>query len=379
MRVGIDGRSLHLRRGIGNIVHNLVEALARLSAPPELYIYVQGGSGLEVPATKGPVQFRALPHAPYLIWEQLLVPRAAARDGVDVLHSPANTGPLRIPPAMTHVVTVHDVMFLLPPTRVGRSPSAYQRLGRRYRRAVAPRVAERAAAVITDSEHSLADVIKVLGVAAERIHLVRPAAGSEFKVLEAEEVRRSLPPAVPAEARYALVLGAIDPRKNTALVLEAFARFHASGAHDHRLVLAGLDRLAERALRRRASELGISSHVTPLGFVTPAELVALYNGASMFLYPSRYEGFGLPVLEAMACGTPVVASCATSIPEVAGSAALMVDPIDPDALVRAMRLVAEHEPTRRQLREAGLWRAAEFSWDRAARETVAVYESALRA
>jgi glycosyltransferase involved in cell wall biosynthesis len=375
--VGIDGRFLHVRRGIGNIVHNLVEALARLPAPPELHIYVQGLSGLDVPPAKGPVQFRAVPHAPYLLWEQLLVPRAAARDGVDLLHSPANTGPLWIPAGMTQVVTVHDVMFSLPPTRVGRSPSAYQRLGRRYRRAVVPRVARRAAAVITDSEHSLADVGQVLGVAAERIHLVRPAAGGEFRVLEAEEVRRSLPPAVPAEARYALVLGAVDPRKNTALVLEAFARFRDSGSHDHRLVLAGLDRLAEAALRRRASELGIASQVTPLGFVTPAELVALYNGASMFLYPSRYEGFGLPVLEAMACGTPVVASCTTSIPEVAGSAAILVEPTDLDALVRAMRLVAEHEPTRRRLREAGLRRAAAFSWDRAARETLAVYETAL--
>jgi glycosyltransferase involved in cell wall biosynthesis len=378
VRVGIDGRYLGLRRGIGNLIHDLVGALGRLPRPPEVVVYVQEGRAEEMPESGAAVRFRALPRAPYPIWEQVLVPLAASRDRLDVLHSPANTGPLRLPRGLAQVVTIHDVMFLLPDDAVGRSPSTYQRLGRRYRRTVVPRVARRAAAIITDSEHSRVDLQRYIGVPAGRAHLVRGAVGDEFRVLGAEEARAGLPIRVPADSPYVLALGAVDPRKNTGRVLDAFARFRSAGFLRHRLVISGLDHDAGVRLWRRARELQIADHVTMLGFVPVPELVALYNGAQMFVYPSLYEGFGLPVLEGMACGVPVIASSTTSIPEVAGSAAVLVDPTDVEAIAHTMRLVASDEPVRRRMREHGLHQAGTFSWERAAAETLVVYEAALR-
>lgn len=377
MRVAIDGRLLERRRGVGNMVHHLIGALARLPDPPELRVYVTAGT--PIPGGGGPVQYRVLPCVPYPVWEQVLVPWAAARDGAEVLHSPANTGPLRVPGRIAHVVTVHDVLFLRQPAGAERSPSVYQRLGRRYRRAVSPPAARRAAAVIAVSEHTRAQLERVAGIAADRAHVVREAAGDEFRALPADDALAALPPGVDGARPYVLALGAIDPRKNTLRVLDAFARFRAAGFADHQLVVAGIDHGFERRLRVRAGELGIRDRVVLLAYVTTAQLVALYNRAELFLYPSLAEGFGLPVLEAMACGTPVIASCTTAIPEVAGAAAILVEPTDTNALTGAMRVVAGDAATRGRLRELGPRRAAEFSWGRAAAETLAVYERALGA
>jgi glycosyltransferase involved in cell wall biosynthesis len=240
---------------------------------------------------------------------------------------------------------------------------------------VVPRVARRAAAVITHSEHARSDIQRLLRVASSRVHLVQPGAGRHFRVLPADEVRRTVPPGLPTSDHWVVTLGAVDPRKNTARVLEAFARFRASGCTGHRLVVVGLDHDSSGRLLQRARELGIAEHVTLRGFVTEPELVALYNGAQMFVYASLYEGFGLPVLEAMSCGTPVIASCRTSVPEIAGGAALLVDPTDVDALAGAMRTIAGDESTRQRLRELGLSQAAAFSWEQAAADVVRVYET----
>jgi glycosyltransferase involved in cell wall biosynthesis len=240
---------------------------------------------------------------------------------------------------------------------------------------VVPRVARRAAAVITHSEHARGDIQRLLRVAASRVHLVQPAAGGHFRVLPEDELRAQLPRGIPTGAPWVVTLGAVDPRKNTARVLEAFARFRASGFAGHRLVVVGLDHDSSGRLLQRAQELGIAAHVTLRGFVTEPELVALYNAAEMFVYASLYEGFGLPVLEAMACGAPVVASCRTSVPEIAGGAALLVEPTDVDSLAGAMRTIAGDGSTRQRLRDLGLSQAAGFSWEQAAADVVRVYET----
>jgi len=373
----IDGWLLERRRGAGNMVHHLVRALALLPEPPELRVYVTARAfGGTAPPSAEPLRYCQLPAVPYPVWEQALVPWAASREGADILHSPGGPGPLRVPGRPAHVMTVHDLTFMRQPAGAARSPSLYQRLGNRYRRALFPRAVRQPAAIIAISDHTRAELERVAGIPADRVHVVREAAGDEFRPMGEDELREALPPAI--RRPYVLALGAIDPRKNTMRVLEAFARFRAAGLVEHELVVAGIDHGFEARLRARAAELGIAGRVRLLGFVTTRELVALYNGALMFLYPSLAEGFGLPVLEAMACGAPVVASGTTAIPEVAGSAAILVEPTDVVAIARAMLVVAGDEATQRRLRELGLRRAAEFSWRRAAEETLAVYEHAVR-
>jgi glycosyltransferase involved in cell wall biosynthesis len=169
-------------------------------------------------------------------------------------------------------------------------------------------------------------------------------------------------------------LGASDPRKNTARVIEAFAALR-NGATDRRqLVVAGLSPAAQNDFSNHAAGLGILDDVCLLGFVAEEELVLLYNMAQVVVYPSLYEGFGLPVLEAMACGAPVITSNVSSIPEVAGDAAILIDPTDTAALVQAMTRLADDEVLRRELIARGELQVSKFSWRRAAQETLAIYE-----
>jgi glycosyltransferase involved in cell wall biosynthesis len=249
-------------------------------------------------------------------------------------------------------------------------------LVRAYTRLVAA-AARRADAVIADSECSKRDIVKHLGIDAARVRVVYLAAGAHYRpVDDTTAVRRKY--ALPD--KYLLYLGGFDQRKNVRVIIEAFARlpeFHAAG---YRLVLAGV-KLGEDSEffpspQRIARETGLSNDaIQSIGWVDGDDQPALYAGATVFLFASLYEGFGLPPLEAMACGAPVISSNASSLPEVVGDAGVLVDPHDPAAWGDAIRAVLTDGARRTAMRERGVAQSKKFSWDRVADETLAVYES----
>ena len=227
----------------------------------------------------------------------------------------------------------------------------------------------RAAAVLTISEATRQDVIRHLGVPAERVHTVHSAIDHE----RYRPVDRRL-----VAGPYVVVVGTEHPRKNLGRVLEAFAQLKRDPRHRGlKLVKVGGPGKAEwdyrRETERRLRDLGLGDEVVFTGRIPDEDVVALYSGARCLVFPSLYEGFGFPVLEAMACGCPVVTSTSSSLPELAGDAALLVDAYDPAAIAAAMRRLVEDDALRRELRERGLRRAAEFTWERTARETMVVY------
>jgi glycosyltransferase involved in cell wall biosynthesis len=229
-------------------------------------------------------------------------------------------------------------------------------------------------AVITVSRQSCQDLIKYLPVNPKKINVIPEAASLHFHPLNEAEY-------LPALERhgirrpYILSVGSLEPRKNLLRLLEAYARLEGSRPS---LVIAGARNYWKSSpVVETVSRLGLEQHVRFTGYVEDADLPALYSAASLFVFPSLYEGFGLPVLEAMACGTPVVTSSVSSLPEVAGDAALLVDPRDVDAIASAMRRILDDSDLAADLRARGLARAAQFSWERTARETLAVYEKVL--
>jgi glycosyltransferase involved in cell wall biosynthesis len=231
----------------------------------------------------------------------------------------------------------------------------------------------RATAVIATSESTRRDLVHRLGLPGDRVHTVH--LGIDHDLYRPVERRRLDEP-------YVLFVGTEHPRKNLGRVLEAFAALKAGGAHPQlKLVKAGGPGKAEWPFRdateRRVRELGLEDDVVFTGRIPDEDIVALYSGAVCLVFPSLYEGFGFPVLEAMACGCPVVTSTASSLPELAGDAALLVDPRDPGAIADAMRLLVEDGGERRRLVARGRRRAARFTWERTARETLAVYERVL--
>jgi glycosyltransferase involved in cell wall biosynthesis len=263
---------------------------------------------------------------------------------------------------------LHDVTFFLVPER-------YPLTRRLYFQGVTRASARLADALITPSEAVKGDVVRILHVPPERVTAVPEAAAPAYAPVDAPDALDRVRRKYRLPERYILSVGSLEPGKNRRRLIAACARLRERGI-EHHLVISG-----QRAWRYEGEldvvqQLGLGDRVHVLGFVDEADMAALYSAAELLAFPSLYEGFGLPVLEAMACGTPVITSNVSALPEVAGDAALLVDPADVSALAESMERALTDQALRDDLRTRGLERARQFSWERAARETLAVYEKA---
>ncbi len=381
MRIGIDARLLTYRRGMGNYVYSLLSSISQIPSRHEVFLFVNAPDSRNpqaLPAMPATWRLIALPGRNYAVQEQIALPVLVLKHRIDLLHCPANTFPLFLPAKVALVVTVHDVMYLMAQKRLGGRSSVYQRLGRTYRALVVRRLRRRAASLLTVSNRSAEDIASYLGVARSAVTVTYEAAPPQFRRIEAgSESVKAVRARRHLESDFILALGGVDPRKNTDAVLTAYSAFRRRSNLRHKLAIVGLPDGATARFARIAERAGLAQDVEFPGFVSEDELVSLYNSASVFVYPSRYEGFGLPVLEAMSCGTPVIASTAGAVPEVAGDAAILVDPDDTRALCDAMIAVASDTTAQRTLSAKGLLRAREFSWPRCARETLDAYERTL--
>lgn len=297
-------------------------------------------------------------------WFPVALERRARRLKLDLLHCPMPLAPPR--PRLPLVLTLNDVLAWEHPEWFGRALVAQHRL------AVAP-AARRAARVLAPSRYSAQRASAVLDVDPERIDVVPYAADPAFSPGPRDEAVLAR---LGVEGPYALAVGTLQPRKNLEAVLDAFERLVAGGG-EHRLVVVGARGWRDAELAARLARSPAGGRVVTLGWVSEDDLVGLYRAADCLVFCSRGEGFGFPVLEAMACGTPVVCSSTTSLGEVAGGAAELADPEDPASVRAALEAVLGSAARRAQLRELGRRRADEFSWRRCAEQTATAYRSAL--
>lgn len=358
--------------GIGRYVSNLAQAMAaQLGDDERLLILLDPGRPSRWTLPEKPrsqVEHAAIRASPFSLRQQWLVPRLLGRYDADVYHSPYYLMPYR--PGVPVVLTVHDLI----PQLFSRHVSLQARLIFRITTWLALR---RAVQVISVSEATRRDIQEHYRYSPEAIKVIPEAASPQFRPLPAgpvSEMRRKyrLP------ETYSLYFGSNKPHKNLVRLIEAWNQLlSACSPRAPILVMAGQwdDRYPEA--RRAVTRLGIAQSVCFLGPVADEDLPALYNGASIFVFPSLYEGFGLPVAEAMACGCAVVCADAASLPEVAGDAALLVDPRDPRAIADAVQTLLEDDSLRSELGQRALRRAAQFSWSRAGEETLAIYRQIL--
>jgi glycosyltransferase involved in cell wall biosynthesis len=322
-----------------------------------------GGLHEQLPLVTVPVHARK--RVQWVLGEQALLPVLARRAGVDLVHSLASTAPLWGP--FRRVVTVHDLIY-------ARFPEAHVGMCHKAMRVLVPSAARRSHRVIADSQSTLDDLVELVGLSAERIDVVPLGLGA---------IRRS-EPASQAQLRERLQLGerplvlslsAKRPHKNLLALIGALARIAPAGRP--LLVLAGYPTEHEAQLRERARTLGVEDDVRFPGWLSEAEVEGLWALAAAFVFPSLYEGFGLPVLEAMARGVPVACSNAPSLPEVAGDAALLFDPREESAIADAVTRLLSDRALRERLIAAGHERVREFTWERTARATIDSYRRAL--
>ncbi len=365
--IGYDATPLEgIRSGVG---HYTAHLLAHLVAQEDRWRYLLlANRPLNGQAKGSPALLQ--PSGPYFpvrsLWMQGLLPLVLRSAQPALCHFTNFIAPLLLPcPA---VVTIHDMsLFLYPETQPRKSLLLV--------RSLLPLVARRAAAIITVSHSAARDIARVLGnqVSMEKVRVIYEAAAGRFRPVTApaalERVRRRYR----LERPFILYVGTIEPRKNLLRLVEAYALLKRRGL-PHQLRLVGSWGWKYQALCQRIAGLGLEPDVVFNGYLPDEDLPALYTLADVVTFPSLYEGFGLPVIEAMACGTPVVCSNIPALAEIAGGAALLVDPYRSDELAEALAQVLTDRATAEALRSRGLARAAQFSWQQAAQETLQVYE-----
>lgn len=367
MRVGIDGRYMHDRfPGIGRYVCHLIDALARV-APTVHFVVLHdsalGSSRCARLAQHPNVELIEIDAPPITLSEQWRVPLAIRRLRLDVFHAPYHVKPCWLP--CPSVVSLHDVIPAIYPQAL-RSRSA--RLACELSIRLALRTARR---IVTPSHASCRDLVCHYGVAANRVSVTYYGVAPTFRPTSPETTAR-IRERYMLPDQYVLYLGINKPHKNLVRLVDAFSLLtrRLSGLT---LVIGGRWDSRYPEPLQRAAALGLGDAVRFLGAIPEEDLPALYSGATAFVFPSLYEGFGLPVLEALACGVPVICSGNSSLPEVTGDAAVLVDPRDVDSLAAAMRRVLQDAALRDELRGKALARAREFTWQRTALATLAVY------
>ncbi|GEA17233.1 glycosyltransferase family 4 protein [Moorella sp. E306M] len=361
MRIAINARFLIQRlTGVQRYAREITRGIARLLGPENIKLIAPAGAapefvGLEVFHYGGFVRGHA--------WEQVVLPMAVRRNRTDLLFSPGNTGPILV---SDQVVTVHDVGVFARPE--GFNPNFV-----RWYQFLLPRLTQQVRRVVTISEFSKREIVKYLGISPDKITVIPNGVSERFTPMEQRAIlafkeARRLP------ERFILGLASRAPNKNFGGLLKAWQYLcERTELKDLWLVVAGG---VSRTLQIDPANAGMQNlpWVYDLGYVSDEDLPALYNAADVFVFPSFYEGFGLPPLEAMACGTPVVVSSTASLPEVVGDAGVYVNPYDVEDIAQGIYRVLTDQELRRQLREKGLARAKLFTWERSAKETLRVFE-----
>ena len=365
MRVAIDARKLH-DFGIGTYIRNLLRHLARIDHDTE-YVLLCGEADLGVAAQLGP-NFRSVlePSPNYSIREQIHVPWVLRRERPDLYHAPHYVLPAAI--NCNSVVTIHDCIHLMFPQYLP------NRMAYAYARAQMWTAAHRSDCILTVSDASKRDILHLFNIPPEKIVVVYNAIDAHFSVTPPPDAVSRVRERYQLDHRFVLYVGNIKPHKNLVRLIEAFSELRTGDLEDVKLLIIGDEISKLPALRHAVHRHKLHKHVRFLGYVPDDQLAVLYRLAAVFVFPSLYEGFGLPPLEAMASGTPVVVSNVSSLPEVVGDAAVLVDPHDIDSIVDGLRCVLTNPARADDMRRKGLERSREFSWERSVARTLEVYK-----
>ncbi|MBC7253840.1 MAG: glycosyltransferase family 4 protein [Actinobacteria bacterium] len=366
MVVGVEGRTLQGRRyGVARYLINLLRELVSLEGEEEYVVYLSRPIG-PLPFASPRLRERILARAPGLTWRHLRLPLAMRREGVDLHFSPSYFLPLvKVCPA---VVTVHDLTFKAHPE--------WFAADRRFLfDDLFWREVRRAERIITVSEHSKRDIVEFLGVDPQRVAVIPLAPDPGFRPLDDERALAAVRERYGLRPGFLFTAGSIHTRRNLERLIEAASMAEAELGRELQVLILGTPApfTPPVDIQGTARRCGMEGRVVHLEYVTEEDLLRLYNACGLFVYPSLYEGFGLPVVEAMACGAPVACSRATSIPEVAGEAAVYFDPLDVEDMARVLVSLLSDPRELERLARAGPRRAAEFSWRRTAEETLRVF------
>ena len=369
MRIGIEAQRVFRRNkhGMDYVVLQEIKELQQIDHKNEYFVFVAPGVDRCLKETKN-VHIIVIGESFYPVWEQITLPRAVKKYNLDILHCTSNTAPIFCDIPL--VLTLHDIIFLEP--RDNNNKSVYQNMGWLYRRKVVPRILNRCKKIITVSEFEKQNIINNLSIPEKRMAMIYNGYNEWFKPLrDVADIYQSYI----AKPGYFFFLGNTDPKKNTERTLIAYSKYLEKSTIKRKLLMADLDKAYLDGIIERNHIENIREKIVMPGYIVNSDLPYIYNSAFAFLYTSLRESFGIPLLEAMACGTPVITSNTSSMPEIAGSDAILINPESPEEITEKMLRLETDEEYYNAQKEIGLKRAELFSWRKTAEQLLKLYET----
>jgi glycosyltransferase involved in cell wall biosynthesis len=377
MRIGIEAQRLFRKKkhGMDMVVLELIRNLQEIDKENEYVIFVSPDVDDQVIRETPNFKIIRLAGGFYPLWEQLALPMAAKKAGCQLLHCTSNTAPLFSPVPL--MVTLHDIIYMESSYRklFRGSSTLYQKFGNAYRKYVVPRILNKSRKIITVSHFErqrIAEFFKMTGD--NRLEAVYNGVSSHFRVIADEQELKRVREKYKLPGHYFFFLGNTDPKKNTPNTLKAYSAYVKQHGKEVKFVMLDYERTELEKILTAINDPELIDQIILTGYVVNTDLPAIYAQAELFLYTSLRESFGIPMLEAMASGTPVITSNTSSMPEVAGNAAMLTDPSDPDDILAAMNKITGNKLLRNDLIEKGLLRATHFSWKAMATNVLAIYQ-----
>ena len=372
MRIGIEAQRIFRtnKHGMDYVVLEEIKDLQTSDVRNEYFVFVAPGEDRCLKDSKN-VHIIEIGSNFYPLWEQFSLPRAVNQLNLDMLHCTSNTAPIRCKVPL--ILTLHDIIFLEP--RDKSNKSFYQDMGWRYRRFVVPRILKKCKRIITVSDFEFNNIITKLQIPEEKMVMIYNGYNKWFRPVEDTEL---IYQQYIEEPGYFFFLGNTDPKKNTERTLIAYSKYLEMSDVKRKLLMADLDKGYLDEIIDRNDIGNIRDHIVMPGYIKNADLPYIYNNAFAFLYTSLRESFGIPLLEAMACGTPVITSNTSSMPEIGGSEVIMVNPLNVNEITEKMLLLEKDKALYQKQKDIGIIRAQQFSWEYTAEQLLTVYEDVYR-
>lgn len=373
MKIGIEAQRIFRtkKHGMDIVTLELIRALQKIDTENEYVIFVRPDVDRDVISETANFRIVEVPSISYALWEQVALPRAVARERVDLLHCTSNTAPISV--GVPLIITLHDIIFL---EKLNLSEGTlYQRLGTLYRRSVVPHVVDKCSRIITVSGYEQGVISSYFSsMPPEKICAVYNGVSDHFRKRPAEEEVIRIREKYNLPHEFILFLGNTHPKKNVPNVLRGLKILFEEGKLNFKLVMPDFTPANLQKVLNQVGAPELREYIHLPGYVSNRDLPVLYNQSTLFLYPSLRESFGIPILEAMCCETPVITSDTSSMPEVAGDAALLVDPRDPCEIAAGIYVLMTNPARRREMVRRGLEVCESFTWEKTAREVLKIYE-----
>lgn len=372
MRIGIEVQRIFRpkKHGMEVVALELIKQLQQLDTKNEYILFAKDDADRQCVDEESNFKIQTISSYTYADWEQFRLPQAVRKAGIDFLHCTCNTAPVKCPVPL--LLTLHDIIYL---EKVDFKGTAYQNFGNLYRRFVVPKVVEESKVVITVSDFERQTILEKLKLPDEKVKVVYNAVNKRFNdnFLKEEIIafknKHNLP------ENFLLFLGNTAPKKNTHNVIKSYADYCRQSKDIVPLVILDYDKVLVEEMLSKIGASSFFKYIIFPGYVSPLEMPLMYSASTLFLYPSLRESFGLPILEAMGCGAPVITSNTSSMPEVAADAALLIDPLKPQEITESIISILSNNELRNSYKQKGKIRADQFTWEASAKELLSIYEN----